>query len=146
MPLARRSLKDFKLQASSPSFLWLNKLSLEYSLNVCLLLRPGLSSSIYNYKAVQLIPLSETFHRQHYQASISTGNELCSLRWLASHNQVESSNGVRVLVFESRSEAHDSFLQVCDACSAGMGYRSLKTCEGFVCAIFLALAMVSQDL
>jgi hypothetical protein len=55
------------------------------------------------------------------------------LHWLANH--VEKSNGVRIIESRewSRLEAHDTFL--CDACPAGMGYWSPKTCEGFTCAI-----------
>jgi hypothetical protein len=112
-PRQRRSLKDFQRLAG-----WVN-----WALNVYPLLRPSLSG-VYEKMRRGSLPF------QKLSINNTINNEL---RWLASH--IETSDGVHIIESRewSRSEAHDSFL--CDACPAGMGYWSPKTCEGFVCAV-----------
>ncbi|KAF8240279.1 hypothetical protein L208DRAFT_1352889 [Tricholoma matsutake] len=108
-----RSLKDFQHLAG-----WVN-----WSLNVYPLLRPSLSS-IYEKMHRGLSPFQK----------LSINNAICSeLHWLADH--IEHSDGVHIIESRewSRSDAHDTYLS--DACPSGMGYWSLRTREGFQCAI-----------
>jgi len=65
---------------------------------------------------------------------LSISNSISSkLHWLAAH--IDNSDGIHIIESRewSRSDAHDTFL--CDACPAGMGYWSSRTCEGFTCTI-----------
>jgi hypothetical protein len=112
-PRQRRSLKDFQRLAG-----WVN-----WALNVYPLLRPGLSG-VYEKMRRGSYPF------QKLSINNTIASELC---WLADH--VEESDGVHIIESRewSRSEAHDTFL--CDACPAGMGYWSPRTCEGFTCAV-----------
>ena len=109
----RKSLKDFQHLAG-----WIN-----WALNVFPLLRPGLSG-VYEKMRRGSFP---------YQ-KLSLNNAIRSeLRWLADH--IDRSDGVHVLKSREWSRADADQTYLCDACPSGMGYWSLKTCEGFQCAI-----------
>ncbi|KAF8802435.1 hypothetical protein BYT27DRAFT_6759205 [Phlegmacium glaucopus] len=112
-PRQRRSLKDFQRLAG-----WVN-----WALNVFPLLRPGLSS-VYEKMRRGSSPFSK----------LSVNNSICNeLRWLADH--MDRSDGVHILESREWTKADADQTYLCDACPTGMGYWSLKTCEGFQCAV-----------
>ena len=115
-PGQRRSLRDYQRLAG-----WIN-----WAFNAYPMLRPGLSA---------LYEKMRHGVRPHTLLTVNV-SIVRELLWIADH--IDRSSGVHMLTSQVWTEDDADITYLSDACPAGMGFWSPKTCEGFQCRVPLS--------